>query len=98
MVFNKQKSEATINSDISSNDYIQDIKKIKLLTREEEYALTIKASTGDLEARNSVIEANLLLVVKVALRYKTINKNISVMDLIEEGNLGLLRAAEKFDP
>jgi len=67
-----------------------------LLTAEEEIHLARRARAGDLQSRNRMIESNLRLVVKIARRY--LNRGMALLDLIEEGNLGLIRAVEKFDP
>ncbi len=66
-----------------------------MLTREEEKELAARVSEGDAEARERMITANLRLVVNIARRY--INRGLPLMDLIEEGNIGLVRAVEKFD-
>lgn len=76
--------------------YMKDLMKLPVLTFEEEKALAKKIAHGDLEARKHMIEANLRLVVKIAKKY--VNQGISSLDLIEEGNIGLIRAVEKFDP
>lgn len=75
--------------------YLRDIGEIPLLTREEEVALAKKAAAGDEHARQEMIKANLRLVVKIARRY--VYLGLPLLDLIEEGNLGLMRAVEKFD-
>jgi RNA polymerase primary sigma factor len=75
--------------------YIKDIKKIPLLTSEEELNLSQKAQNGDTAARNKLIEANLRLVVKIA--YAFFAEDISILDLIQEGNIGLVHAAEKYN-
>ncbi|MEJ2744306.1 MAG: sigma-70 family RNA polymerase sigma factor [bacterium] len=75
--------------------YLRDIGEIPLLTREEEAALAKKAAAGDEQARQEMIKANLRLVVKIARRYTYLG--LPLLDLIEEGNLGLMRAVEKFD-
>jgi RNA polymerase sigma factor (sigma-70 family) len=76
--------------------YLREISRIKLLTREEEAELARRARAGDEAAKGRLIEANLRLVVQVARRY--LNRGLPLSDLIEEGNIGLLRAAEKFEP
>jgi RNA polymerase primary sigma factor len=75
--------------------YLRDIGEIPLLTREEETELAKKAAAGDEQARQKMIKANLRLVVKIAKRYGHLG--LPLLDLIEEGNLGLMRAVEKFD-
>src|SRR5713101_2369548 len=76
--------------------YFGEISRIALLTREEEVALARRFRAGDAAAKTKLTEANLRLVVQVARRY--LNRGLPLPDLIEEGNLGLLRAVEKFDP
>ena len=76
--------------------YLSEIGRIPLLTREEEHALAVRGRAGDEKANARLTEANLRLVVQVARRH--LNRGLALPDLIEEGNLGLLRAVEKFDP
>ena len=76
--------------------YLSEIGFSPLLTAEEEVYYARKALKGDKEARKRMIESNLRLVVKIARRY--MNRGLALLDLIEEGNLGLIRAVEKFDP
>ena len=75
--------------------YFEQIKSIPLLTFEEELELARRIQGGDEAARNRLIEANLRLVAKIALGYVT--PDVSLMDLIQEGNMGLIRAVEKYD-
>jgi RNA polymerase primary sigma factor len=74
--------------------YLKDIQKSKLLTAVEECELAERIATGDDSARDHMIESNLRLVVKIAKRY--MNRGLPFLDLIEEGNLGLIKAVEKF--
>jgi RNA polymerase primary sigma factor len=76
--------------------YLSEIARIPLLSRDEEQALARRFRAGDESAKARLIEANLRLVVQVARRY--FNRGLPLPDLIEEGNLGLIRAVEKFDP
>ena len=74
--------------------YLEEISRIPLLTREQEVELAKRVAAGDRDAERQMVEANLRLVVKIARRY--VNRGLSLLDLIEEGNLGLLRAVQKF--
>jgi len=76
--------------------YLEEINKIPLLTREEEDTLARKAVAGNEEAKEKLIVANLRFVVQVAKKYQ--KYGISLLDLINEGNMGLIKAAERFDP
>lgn len=76
--------------------YLSEIGRTALLTADEEKSLSRAAQTGCLASRQRMIQANLRLVVKVSRAY--INRGLPLLDLIEEGNLGLIRAVEKFDP
>jgi RNA polymerase nonessential primary-like sigma factor len=76
--------------------YLSEIGFSPLLTAEEEVYYARRAQRGDLSSRQRMIESNLRLVVKIARRY--MNRGLALLDLIEEGNLGLIRAVEKFDP
>jgi RNA polymerase nonessential primary-like sigma factor len=80
----------------STSAYLSEIGLIALLDAREEWALAERVQAGDAEARRRLIEANLRLVVKVARAY--VGRGVTLMDLIAEGNLGLIRAVEKFDP
>ena len=76
--------------------YLKEIGRVPLLSAEEERALARAAKAGDMEARQKLSEANLRLVVSVAKRYA--GRGLPFLDLIQEGNLGLMKAAEKFEP
>ncbi|MBI3601606.1 MAG: sigma-70 family RNA polymerase sigma factor [Candidatus Omnitrophica bacterium] len=76
--------------------YLKDIKNIPLLTAEEEVQLGRRVKKGDKAAREKMIRSNLRLVISIAKRY--VNLGISLSDLIEEGNIGLMRGVDKFDP
>ena len=76
--------------------YLKEIGYTPLLSAEEEVYVARKVVQGDPANRRRMIESNLRLVVKIARRY--VNRGLSMLDLIEEGNLGLIHAVEKFDP
>jgi len=80
----------------STAAYLSEIGLIPLLDAEREWALAARVQAGDADARRSLIEANLRLVVSVARGY--VGRGLAFMDLIAEGNFGLIRAVEKFDP
>lgn len=75
--------------------YLHDIRGLSLLTPSEELKLAKRGAAGDIRARRRLVEANLRLVISIARRYT--NSGVPLIDLIQEGNLGLMRAAEKFD-
>jgi RNA polymerase primary sigma factor len=77
--------------------YLAEIGRYPLLTAEQEIQLAHRIGAGDREAQQRIVEANLRLVVSVAKRYNN-NNGVSLLDLIQEGNLGLIRASQKFDP
>ncbi len=83
-------------SDDSVRLYLREIGKIPLLSPEEELALARKVKEGDKDAKDKMAEANMRLVVSIAKRYS--GRGLDFLDLIQEGNTGLLRAVEKFDP
>lgn len=83
-------------ADDSVRMYLREIGKIPLLSPEEEQEIAIKAMKGDKKAKDKLAEANMRLVVSIAKRYG--GRGLDFLDLIQEGNTGLLRAVEKFDP
>jgi len=80
----------------ASKIYLKEIGYVPLLTAEQEFALAQDVVAGIEGARDKMIESNLRLVVKITRRY--VNRGLPLLDLIEEGNLGLIKAVEKFDP
>lgn len=92
-----QYAESVTEGDMDATRlYLSEIGFSPLLTAEEEVYYSRKARKGDEDSRKRMIESNLRLVVKIARRY--MNRGLALLDLIEEGNLGLIRAVEKFDP
>ena len=76
--------------------YLKDIKKLPLLTAEEEIYLAKRIKKGDKQARQKMIQSNLRLVINIAKKYSHLG--VAMLDLIEEGNMGLMKAVEKFNP
>jgi len=92
----KDKPETAARSRELLSLYLRDIAKVPLLTADEEQELARRVQAGDAAAERRLTEANLRLVVRVARRY--LHRGLSLLDLIEEGNLGLLHAVRKFQP
>ena len=82
-------------ADDAVRNYLKTIGKVRLLTKDDEVRLAKRVEANDMEAKNQLIEANLRLVVSIAKRYG--GRGLTLLDLIQEGNLGLIRAVEKFD-
>ena len=91
--------DLSIPKTISINDpvrmYLKEIGKISLLSLDEELELSKRVAEGDVEAKNKLAESNLRLVVSIAKRY--VGRNLAFLDLIQEGNMGLMKAVDKFD-
>lgn len=91
--------DATVPKSLPTDDavrmYLKEIGKVPLLTGAEERELAIRMEQGDEEAKKKLCESNLRLVVSIAKRY--LNRGLSFLDLIQEGNLGLIKAVDKFD-
>ena len=96
---NSDKYSKIYKQEISLNDsvkiYLEEISRYPLLTSEEEISLLKKINEGDMDAKNLFIKSNLRLVVSIAKKY--IDKGMDFLDIIQEGNLGLMRAVEMFD-
>ena len=92
---NRTEDEASSFSVSSLKQYLKNIGSINLLTPDEEMRLAIQVKAGDSAARDKLVEANLRLVVSIAKKYQNIG--VPLLDLIQEGNLGLMRAADKFE-
>lgn len=76
--------------------YFKDVSHLHVLTAKEEYHIAKRASQGEVEARGEMIKGNLRLVISIAKKY--VNRGLPLLDLIEEGNLGLIKAVERYDP
>lgn len=91
--------DSEITKDININDpvrmYLKEIGRISLLSPEEELALSERVAAGDEDAKNELAESNLRLVVSIAKRY--VGRGLLFLDLIQEGNIGLMKAVDKFD-
>src|SRR5690606_40616460 len=90
----RRKSGSAVQTPLET--YLREINETALLSAQEERELAVKIGEGDIRARDRMVRANLRLVVNIARGYS--GKGLSLQDLIEEGNLGLLRAVEGFDP
>ncbi len=92
---NNRKSISVKSDDNIISLYLKDINAIPLLTREEENELAIRAAQGDKAAKDKIVTSNLRFVVNVAKKYQ--NHGLDLLDLVSEGNIGLLTAIERFD-
>jgi RNA polymerase primary sigma factor len=94
----KAKPALNLTADMTTDSlqlFLKDIGKVRLLTAQEEVDLAKRIERGDLDAKQKMVESNLRLVVSIAKNYR--NQGLPFLDLIQEGTLGLVRAAEKFD-
>ena len=94
----KPKAQIDLKPDMTTDSlqlFLKDIGKVRLLTAQEEVDLAKRIERGDLDAKQKMVESNLRLVVSIAKNYR--NQGLPFLDLIQEGTLGLVRAAEKFD-
>ena len=95
-----QVENLTLSKDVKINDpvrmYLKEIGRINLLTSDEEFEYAKRAEEGDEEAKRMLAESNLRLVVSIAKRY--VGRGMLFLDLIQEGNIGLMKAVDKFDP
>jgi RNA polymerase primary sigma factor len=94
----KAKAQLDLKPDMTTDSlqlFLKDIGKVRLLTAQEEVDLAKRIERGDLDAKQKMVESNLRLVVSIAKNYR--NQGLPFLDLIQEGTLGLVRAAEKFD-
>ncbi|MEM7263046.1 MAG: RNA polymerase sigma factor RpoD/SigA [Planctomycetota bacterium] len=90
------KESVIAGKEVGLETYFRDINRYPLLTKQEERALAVEVRAGSVEARDKLSRSNLRLVVSIAKNYT--DRGLSLLDLIEEGNLGLLKAVERFDP
>lgn len=99
-MFMQEITMANVNTNVKEDTaltlYLRDIEKIPLITREEEYDLALKAKSGDSYARERLVNGNLRFVVSIAKQFQ--NRGLPLIDLISEGNIGLLTAIDKFEP
>lgn len=93
--FDRAEKESPSRASDVISFYLKEMRKMPLLTFEQEQELAKRVSEGDLEARSKMIESNLRLVVSIGKRF--INRGLPFSDIIEEGNIGLIRAVEKFE-
>jgi len=93
--FEDDEEDKRVAIDDAVKQYLKEIGAFPLLTAEQELLLAERVARGDLRARQKLIEANLRLVVSIAKRYS--NQGLPLLDMIQEGNIGLMRAAQKFD-
>ena len=94
----KAKTALDLKPDMTTDSlqlFLKDIGKVRLLTAQEEVDLAKRIERGDLDAKQKMVESNLRLVVSIAKNYR--NQGLPFLDLIQEGTIGLVRAAEKFD-
>ena len=92
----RRRERSAYDGDNSFTLYLREIGQVKLLTPQEEIALAARIKKGDKQAREQMITANLRLVVKIARDYEGVG--LPLLDLVSEGNIGLMKAVDRFDP
>ena len=92
----ESRSDSVGDAPDSLSVYLRNVRRTKLFSAQEEFAMAVRARAGDFAARQSMIEHNLRLVVSIAKLY--LGRGVPLSDLIEEGNLGLMHAIDKFEP
>ncbi len=85
----------SLGTDDSLRHYLDDIRELPMLSREEEFSLAGRAKAGDEDARTRLVNANLRFVISIAKRYQ--HRGLSLVDLVAEGNIGLVKAVDRFD-
>ena len=85
----------SLGADDSLRHYLDDIRELPMLSREEEFSLAGRAKAGDEDARTRLVNANLRFVISIAKRYQ--HRGLSLVDLVAEGNIGLVKAVDRFD-
>lgn len=89
-------SQSMTDKSAPVQDYLRDISRIPMISPDEEFELALRAQKGDEDAKNRLVESNLRFVVSVAKQYQ--NRGVDLSDLINEGNIGLIKGVEHFDP
>ncbi len=95
-IISKQSTELAMSSPDSFSQYLKEIQKFPILSKEEEYEYAVRFKNGDKEAAKILIQSHLRLSVKIATTFR--NYGLPITDLVSEGNLGLIKAMKKFDP
>lgn len=94
----KMNTSTYVDETDSVKHYLMQAGKADLLNQSEEYELAVRAKEGDKDAKNELVCANLRLVISIAKKYAVSTKSLELLDLVQEGNLGLLKAVERYEP